>query len=112
MLVAHGDDGPCTYCHRPKLLLTRYCGWELPANDRIFVRADTGEVQILPWPAAAAIGLGLLDALADSATHDQARATAREQLACLPHHAVTLSHDITANIDVLGKIAASVSSKE
>lgn len=45
------------------LLLARYCGWELLANDRIFVRADPTGVQILPWPAAAAIGLGLLDAL-------------------------------------------------
>jgi serine kinase of HPr protein (carbohydrate metabolism regulator) len=43
------------------LLLARHCGWELLASDRIFVRADPGGVQILPWPAAAAIGL--LDAL-------------------------------------------------
>lgn len=45
------------------LLLARHCGWELLANDRIFVRASPAGVQILPWPAAAAIGLGLLDAL-------------------------------------------------
>ncbi len=45
------------------LLLVRYCGWELLANDRIFVRASADGVRILPWPAAAAIGLGLLDAL-------------------------------------------------
>ncbi|TVL89001.1 hypothetical protein [Streptomyces sp. SAJ15] len=45
------------------LLATR--GWELLANDRIFVRPDptTGQVRILPWPSAAALGLGLLDAL-------------------------------------------------
>ncbi len=202
------------------LLLARHCGWELLANDRIFVRADPGGVQILPWPAAAAIGLGLLDALGlydlasdrvrageqlhptqdervttalragrrtplrdpdgrelktqvfpdqlhtwfglplatsghaaallfptvapgapaaraeqcrslaetdffstktedrypdifglartDSATRDQARAIARERLACLPHYAVILGHDVTANIDVLSKIVACV----
>lgn len=45
------------------LLLTRHCGWEILANDRIFVRAGPYGVQILPWPAAAAIGLGLLEAL-------------------------------------------------
>ncbi|MFE9258585.1 hypothetical protein [Streptomyces sp. NPDC006879] len=39
-------------------------GWQLLANDRIFVRPDdTGDLRILPWPSAAAIGLGLLDAL-------------------------------------------------
>lgn len=39
-------------------------GWSLLANDRVFIRADlTGRVRVLPWPAAAAIGLGLLDAL-------------------------------------------------
>lgn len=37
--------------------------WKLLANDRVFVRAGPSGVQILPWPAAAAIGLGLLDAL-------------------------------------------------
>lgn len=202
------------------LLLARHCGWELLANDRIFVRTGLGGVQILPWPAAAAIGLGLLDALGlydlasdrvrageqlhptqdervtaalragrrtplhepdgrelktqvfpdqlhtwfglplatsghaaallfptvipggpaaraeqcrslteadffstktedrypdvfglartDLATRDQARAIARERLAQLPQHAVTLGHDITANVDVLGKIVALV----
>lgn len=39
-------------------------GWELLANDRIFVRPDEGgQLRVLPWPSAAAIGLGLLDAL-------------------------------------------------
>ncbi|MFE5160011.1 hypothetical protein ACFRNT_16105 [Streptomyces sp. NPDC056697] len=39
-------------------------GWQLLANDRIFVRPDEeGQLRILPWPSAAAIGLGLLDAL-------------------------------------------------
>lgn len=202
------------------LLLARHCGWELLANDRIFVRPGPSGVQILPWPAAAAIGLGLLDALdlydlardrvrageqlhptqdervtaalraghrrplrepdgrelktqvfpdqlhswfglplatsgraavllfptiapsvpaaraeqcrslaeadffntktedrypdifglarTDPATRDQARAIARERFAQLPHRAVTLGHDIAANIEVLGKIVAAV----
>ncbi|MFD0315514.1 hypothetical protein [Streptomyces flavalbus] len=39
-------------------------GWELLANDRVFVRVNaTGDVDVLPWPSAAALGLGLLDAL-------------------------------------------------
>lgn len=46
------------------LLLAKRKGWELLANDRIFVRPDgTRTVQVLPWPSAAALGLGLLDAL-------------------------------------------------
>ncbi len=202
------------------LLLARHCGRELLANDRIFVRPGPSGVQILPWPAAAAIGFGLLDALdlydlardrvlageqlhptqdervtaalrcghrtplresdgrelktqvfpdqllswfglplatsghaavllfptvvsgacaaraeqcrslaegdffstktedrypdifglarTDPATRDHARAIVREQLSRLPQHAVTLSHDIAANVDVLGKIVATV----
>lgn len=44
------------------LLLAR-TGWRLLANDRVFVKpSDTG-VRVLPWPSAAAVGLGLLDAL-------------------------------------------------
>jgi hypothetical protein len=36
----------------------------LLANDRVFVRAnEDGGVDVLPWPSAAALGLGLLDAL-------------------------------------------------
>ncbi|MFC7982798.1 hypothetical protein [Streptomyces sp. NPDC057336] len=39
-------------------------GWQLLANDRVFVRPDDGgQLRVLPWPSAAAIGLGLLDAL-------------------------------------------------
>lgn len=39
-------------------------GWELLANDRVFVRSNpAGGVDVLPWPSAAALGLGLLDAL-------------------------------------------------
>ncbi|MFI1829088.1 hypothetical protein ACH41E_21940 [Streptomyces sp. NPDC020412] len=46
------------------LLLAR-AGWSLLANDRVFIRPDDGDgsLRVLPWPAAAAIGLGLLDAL-------------------------------------------------
>ncbi|WP_037826618.1 hypothetical protein [Streptomyces sp. NRRL B-1347] len=44
------------------LLLAR-AGWRLLANDRVFVRPDSHGIRVLPWPSAAAIGLGLLDAL-------------------------------------------------
>jgi hypothetical protein len=45
------------------LQLTQATNAALLANDRVFARADsTGRVTVLPWPAAAAIGLGLLDA--------------------------------------------------
>ena len=37
--------------------------WKLIANDRVFVRDDgCGALDLLPWPAAAAVGLGLLAA--------------------------------------------------
>lgn len=46
------------------LTLAARGGLRLLANDRVFVRpSDTGGVEVLPWPAAAAVGLGLLDAL-------------------------------------------------
>lgn len=39
-------------------------GWALLANDRVFVRpCPSGGVEVLPWPSAAAVGFGLLDAL-------------------------------------------------
>ncbi|MEV6780384.1 hypothetical protein [Streptomyces syringium] len=44
------------------LLLAR-AGWQLLANDRVFIRPDGDRLLVLPWPSAAAIGLGLLDAL-------------------------------------------------
>ncbi|MCC3775469.1 hypothetical protein [Streptomyces sp. UNOB3_S3] len=44
------------------LLLAR-AGWQLLANDRVFIRPEDGRLRVLPWPSAAAIGLGLLDAL-------------------------------------------------
>ncbi|MGJ5891627.1 hypothetical protein ACSCBZ_06765 [Streptomyces niveiscabiei] len=46
------------------LALASRRGFQLLANDRVFVRPDgNGRVDVLPWPSAAAIGLGLLDAL-------------------------------------------------
>ncbi|WP_369776318.1 hypothetical protein [Streptomyces sp. R33] len=46
------------------LTLATRCGAHLLANDRVFARADAfGNVTVLPWPAAAAVGLGLLDGL-------------------------------------------------
>ncbi|MET7437287.1 hypothetical protein ACWERY_10650 [Streptomyces sp. NPDC004082] len=42
------------------LLLAR-SGFELLANDRVFIRAEDEGLRILPWPSAAAIGFGLLD---------------------------------------------------
>ncbi|XVV34918.1 hypothetical protein ACQPXT_13110 [Streptomyces sp. CA-100214] len=39
-------------------------GYGLLANDRVFVRPnDRGGVDVLPWPSAAALGLGLLKSL-------------------------------------------------
>ncbi|MFG3397384.1 hypothetical protein [Streptomyces parvus] len=45
-------------------LLLASAGWRLLANDRVLVR-PTGErdVEVVPWPSAAALGLGLIDAL-------------------------------------------------
>ncbi|WP_338423562.1 hypothetical protein [Streptomyces gobiensis] len=64
-------------------------GWELLANDRVFIRPDSaGQLNVLPWPAAAAIGLGLLDALGwyDTA---RTRIKAGEQLHPTQHQRVT-----------------------
>ncbi|MER6156929.1 hypothetical protein ABT147_15490 [Streptomyces sp. NPDC001868] len=44
------------------LLLAAH-GHRLLANDRVFVKSVGADVRVLPWPAAAAVGLGLLDAL-------------------------------------------------
>ena len=44
-------------------LLLASRGWKLLANDRVFVRCQGNAVKVLPWPSAASIGLGLLDAL-------------------------------------------------
>ncbi|MFI1186841.1 hypothetical protein [Streptomyces californicus] len=45
-------------------LLLASAGWRLLANDRVLVR-PTGErdVEVVPWPSAAALGLGLVDSL-------------------------------------------------
>ncbi|MFF7358366.1 hypothetical protein ACFZA1_37925 [Streptomyces filipinensis] len=52
-------------------LLLALNGWGLLANDRVFVRPETdGRVRVLPWPSAAALGLGLLDA---TGLYDQVR---------------------------------------
>ncbi|MEU1017521.1 hypothetical protein [Streptomyces sp. NPDC005898] len=46
------------------LALAARHGGGLLANDRVFVRPnDGGGVDVLPWPSAAALGLGLLHAL-------------------------------------------------
>ncbi|MFH9575618.1 hypothetical protein ACH4MG_34405 [Streptomyces sp. NPDC017454] len=46
------------------LALASRHGLGLLANDRVFVRPNqTGGVDVLPWPSASAVGLGLLEAL-------------------------------------------------
>ncbi|GAA3592473.1 hypothetical protein [Streptomyces osmaniensis] len=70
------------------LLLARQ-GWGLLANDRVFARTEAdGSVKVLPWPSAAAIGLGLLDA---TGLYDQVRerVLAGEQLHPTQHPSVT-----------------------
>ncbi|MFF4220940.1 lactate/malate family dehydrogenase [Streptomyces nondiastaticus] len=69
------------------LLLAR-AGWQLLANDRVFIRPEDGRLRVLPWPSAAAIGLGLLDALG---WYDQVRERVQrgEQLHPTQHRKVT-----------------------
>ncbi|MBP2402493.1 hypothetical protein [Streptomyces syringium] len=69
------------------LLLAR-AGWQLLANDRVFIRPDGDRLRVLPWPSAAAIGLGLLDALG---WYDQVRDRVQEgeQLHPTQHQMVT-----------------------
>ncbi|MEU3751171.1 NAD(P)-binding domain-containing protein [Streptomyces olivoreticuli] len=69
------------------LLLAR-AGWQLLANDRVFIRPDGDHLRVLPWPSAAAIGLGLLDALG---WYDQVRERVQrgEQLHPTQHRKVT-----------------------
>ncbi|MEV4741601.1 hypothetical protein [Streptomyces sp. NPDC049555] len=69
------------------LLLAR-AGWQLLANDRVFIRREDGHLRVLPWPSAAAIGLGLLDALG---WYDQVRECVQrgEQLHPTQHQKVT-----------------------
>ncbi|WP_149824157.1 hypothetical protein [Streptomyces tailanensis] len=75
------------------LLLAR-AGWELLANDRVFVRPEPdGRVRVLPWPSAAAVGLGLLDAT-DLYAPVRERVLAGEQLHPTQHPKVTQAlHD-------------------
>ncbi|MEI5035794.1 hypothetical protein RB201_33605 [Streptomyces sp. S1A(2023)] len=45
-------------------LLLASSGWQLLANDRVLVRpTGTRGVEVVPWPSAAAVGLGLLESL-------------------------------------------------
>ncbi|WP_343067072.1 hypothetical protein [Streptomyces rectiverticillatus] len=69
------------------LLLAR-AGWQLLANDRVFIRREDDRLRVLPWPSAAAIGLGLLDALG---WYDQVRDRVQhgEQLHPTQHQKVT-----------------------
>ncbi|MGW0992194.1 hypothetical protein ACWD5V_02560 [Streptomyces sp. NPDC002523] len=70
-------------------LLLALDGWGLLANDRVFVRPDAdGRVRVLPWPSAAALGLGLLDA---TGLYDRVRETvlAGGQLHPTQHPTVT-----------------------
>ncbi|MFF4221982.1 NAD(P)-binding domain-containing protein [Streptomyces abikoensis] len=69
------------------LLLAR-AGWQLLANDRVFIRPEDGRLRVLPWPSAAAIGFGLLEALG---WYDQVseRVQRGEQLHPTQHQKVT-----------------------
>lgn len=60
-LLTFGDKGAGKTT--TALLLASH-GWQLLANDRVLVR-PTGErdVEVVPWPSAAALGLGLLYSL-------------------------------------------------
>ncbi|WP_433445711.1 hypothetical protein [Nonomuraea sp. CA-141351] len=59
LVFGHKGSGKTTLA----LTLTRGGEWDLVANDRVFVRVEDDRVRVLPWPSAAAVGLGLLDAL-------------------------------------------------
>ncbi|MER5200545.1 hypothetical protein ACWD3J_40630 [Streptomyces sp. NPDC002755] len=69
------------------LLLARH-GAGLLANDRVFVKDVGSRLRVLPWPSAAAVGLGLLDALG---LYDVVRERLRagEQLHPTQHQDVT-----------------------
>ncbi|MEV7535453.1 hypothetical protein [Streptomyces hydrogenans] len=64
-------------------------GWRLLANDRVFARVDgDGIVRVLPWPSAAAVGFGLLDAL-DLYDTVRTRLASGEQMHPTQHQTVT-----------------------
>ncbi|MFI0192109.1 hypothetical protein ACH4PW_31760 [Streptomyces sp. NPDC017082] len=69
-------------------LLLASRGAQLLANDRVFVKVVGDHLRVLPWPSAAAIGLGLLDALG---LYDvvRERLQAGEQLHPTQHQDVT-----------------------
>lgn len=69
-------------------LLLASRGAQLLANDRVFIKVVGGELRVLPWPSAAALGLGLLDALG---LYDVVRERLRagEQLHPTQHQDVT-----------------------
>jgi hypothetical protein len=59
-LLTFGDKGAGK---TTTALLMASRGAQLLANDRVFIKYVGTELRVLPWPSAAAIGLGLLDAL-------------------------------------------------
>jgi hypothetical protein len=59
-LLAFGDKGAGK---TTTALLMASRGAQLLANDRVFIKRIGNDLRVLPWPSAAAIGLGLLDAL-------------------------------------------------
>ncbi|MEV4431034.1 hypothetical protein AB0K23_37995 [Streptomyces sp. NPDC049602] len=64
-------------------------GSAMLANDRVFARVDdSGTVRVLPWPSAAAIGFGLLDAL-DLVETTRERLASGEQMHPTQHQKVT-----------------------
>jgi len=83
------------------LQLGRAYRWAALANDRLFARSGTnGAVELLPWPAAAAIGLGLLDAggwydavAVAAASGELHSSTSKTALAALRAGARTPPHD-------------------
>jgi hypothetical protein len=90
------EDGGCVLTFGDKgagktttALLTVSRGGALLANDRVFMRlGEDGGLTVLPWPSAAAIGLGLLDALGWGDVCRE-RLQAGEQLHPTQHQAVT-----------------------
>lgn len=59
-LLAFGDKGAGK---TTTALLMASRGAQLLANDRVFIKRVGTDLRVLPWPSAAAIGLGLLEAL-------------------------------------------------
>jgi len=59
-LLAFGDKGAGK---TTTALLLASRGAALLANDRVFIKPIGDDLHVLPWPSAAAVGLGLLDAL-------------------------------------------------